>query len=132
MGADCVIHEFACLYGSGGLISLGDRVAIHPFAILYGDGGVRIGNHVQISAQVVIVSDNLHYRDASTLITRQGRDRDGIIIEDDVWIGANACVLDGVRVARGSVIGAGAVVTRSTEPYGVYVGVPGRRVAERG
>lgn len=132
IGADCAIHEFACLYGSRGDIALGDHVAVHPFAILYGDGNVRVGNHVQIAAHVVIVSDNLHFRDAGRLIACQGRDRDGIVIEDDVWIGAHACILDGVRIARGCVVGAGAVVTRSTEPYGVYVGVPAKQVAKRG
>jgi acetyltransferase-like isoleucine patch superfamily enzyme len=81
---------------------------------------------------VVIVSDNLHFRDAKALIARQGRDRDGIVIDDDVWIGAHASVLDGVRIARGCVIGAGAVVTKSTEPYGVYAGVPAKPIGERG
>lgn len=131
IGANCAIHEFACLYGGGGAIALGDHVAIHPFAILYGDGNLNVGDNVQISAHVVIVSDNLRYRDAGNLIARQGRDRDGIVIEDDVWIGAHACVLDGVRIARGCVIGAGAVVTKSTAPYGVYVGAPAREIAKR-
>lgn len=131
MGADCAIHEFACLYGGGGEIALGDHVTIHPFAILYGDGNVIVGDNVQISAHVVIVSDNLRYRDAGQLITRQGRDREGVVIEDDVWIGAHACILDGVRIARGGVIGAGAVVAKSTEPYGVYVGAPARQVGKR-
>ena len=132
IGADCTIHEFACLYASGGVIELGDRVAIHPFTIVYGDGNVRIGDFVQISAHVVIVSDNLRYRRADTLIAEQGRDRDGVTIEDDVWIGAHAGILDGVRVARGCVIGAGAILTKTTQPYGVYVGVPAKRIAARG
>jgi acetyltransferase-like isoleucine patch superfamily enzyme len=131
IGRHCAIHELACLYGDSGAIVLGDRVTIHPFAVLYGDGNVTIGSDVQISTHVVIVSDNLHYRDAGRLIAEQGRDRDGIVIEDDVWIGAHATILDGVIVARGSVIAAGAVVTKSTEAYGVYAGVPARRIGGR-
>ena len=52
-------------------------------------------------------------------------------IGHDVWIGAGACVLDGVQIATGAVVGAGAVVTRDVEPYEVVVGVPARRVDHR-
>src|SRR5690242_18719587 len=78
IGSDCAIHEFACLYGNDGSIELGDRVTVHPFAILYGDGDITIGDDVQIAAHAVIVSDNLRYSDATTVIAQQGRDRDGI------------------------------------------------------
>ena len=54
-----------------------------------------------------------------------------VTIEKDVWIGANVTILKGVTVAEGCVIGAGTVLTKSTHPYGIYVGVPGRRVSER-
>ena len=54
-----------------------------------------------------------------------------VIIEKDVWIGANVTILKGVTVAEGCVIGGGCVLTKSTHPYGIYVGVPGRRVSER-
>lgn len=131
IGKKCAVHEFACIYGNGGEIAIGDGVAIHPFAILYGDGNIRIGSGVLISAHAVIVSDNLRYRDAATPIAKQGRDLKGIVIEDDVWIGAHAVILDGVHVARGSVIAAGAVLAKDTEPYGVYAGVPGKRIAMR-
>jgi acetyltransferase-like isoleucine patch superfamily enzyme len=55
----------------------------------------------------------------------------GIVIEDDVWIGAGARILDGVTIARGSVIGAGSVVTKSTQPYSIVVGVPAKIVSSR-
>lgn len=54
-----------------------------------------------------------------------------IIIEDDVWIGAVVKVLDGVTIAQGCVIGANSVVTKSTEPYGIYVGIPARKIKSR-
>lgn len=55
----------------------------------------------------------------------------GIVIEDDVWIGAGVKILDGVTIAKGCVIGANAVVTRSTEAYGIYVGVPAQKIKSR-
>lgn len=53
------------------------------------------------------------------------------IIESDVWIGANVIVLAGVKLAVGSVVGAGSVLTRDTQPYGVYVGNPARLIRHR-
>lgn len=67
-------------------------------------------------------------------VTDEEKDEDedqDVIIEKDVWIGANVTILKGVTVAEGCVIGAGTVLTKSTHPYGIYVGVPGRRVSER-
>ena len=54
-----------------------------------------------------------------------------IMIEDDVWIGANAVVLSGVTIAHGSAIAAGCVVSQSTEPYSIIAGIPGRKISER-
>lgn len=61
---------------------------------------------------------------------RRDDDRD-IIIEDDVWIGANAMILRGVRVGKGSVIAAGSVVTKDVEPYCIYGGVPAKKIRQR-
>lgn len=55
----------------------------------------------------------------------------GVTIEDDVWMGTGVIVLDGVHVAEGCVIGAGAIVTKDTEPYSIYVGVPARKIGAR-
>lgn len=57
--------------------------------------------------------------------------RKGIVIEDDVWLGSGVKVLDGVVIRKGCVIGANAVVTHSTEAYGVYVGIPAHKIKSR-
>ena len=69
-----------------------------------------------------------YFSDRNVPITYQDLENKGIIIEDDVWIGAGVRILDGVTIARGCVIGAGSVVTKSTEEFGVYVGVPARLI----
>lgn len=67
-----------------------------------------------------------NYLDKKTLIRKQGFTQKDIIIGNDVWIGFGAQIMAGVKIADGCVIGAGAVVTKDTEPYGVYLGVPAR------
>lgn len=64
-------------------------------------------------------------------ICKQGLLNRGIVIKDDVWIGTGVRVLDGVVIATGCIIGAGSVVTHSTESYGIYVGIPARKIKSR-
>lgn len=92
---------------------------------------IIIGNDCLISYNVHIRTDMHCYMDKNQLIREQGSKEKDIVIGDDVWIGFGAQILSGVSVAKGCVIGAGAVVTKSTEEYGVYVGVPARLIRKR-
>lgn len=132
IGDHCDIRPYAMLITGGGRIRLGHHVSINPFTVLNGQGGIDIGDNVRIAAHCNLVSFNHGFDDPAVPVRKQEHSRKGLTIEDDVWIGANATVLDGVTVARGCVIGAGSVVTRSTEPFGVYAGVPARRIGTRG
>jgi acetyltransferase-like isoleucine patch superfamily enzyme len=69
--------------------------------------------------------------DPQKLIRNQGISYQGIVIEDNVWIGSKATILDGVVIGTGAVIGAGAVVTKSVPPYAIAVGVPARIIGMR-
>lgn len=90
------------------------------------DGPVSIGNRVAISSNVTFAGGGHEIGPSSARaglhVVRP------IVVGDGAWIGANAVILGGVSIAPGCVIGAGAVVTRSTEPDGVYAGVPARRI----
>lgn len=92
---------------------------------------ITIGDNCLISYAVHIRTDMHKYKDKSININKQGFDEKNIDIGDDVWIGYGVQVMPGVRIANGCVIGAGAVVTKSTEPYGVYAGVPAKRIGIR-
>ena len=72
-----------------------------------------------------------NYRDKNVLIKDQGEWEDDIIIEDDCWIGFGAQIMPGCKIAKGSVIGAGAVLTHNTNEYEVWGGVPARKIGER-
>jgi len=125
LSAQCILHTF------NGWISLGSNCTVNSYAILYGHGGLEIGNDVRIAPQVMIMPMNHIYKDPHVPIRKQGIRAQGIKIEDDVWLGAGAIVLDGVTIGKGSVIGAGAVVTRDIPPNSVAIGAPARVIKKR-
>ncbi|WP_312562884.1 acyltransferase [Anaerospora sp.] len=131
IGENCKIDHGAMLLSHGGRIKIGNFCSINPYCIVYGHGGLTIGNKVMIATHTVIIPSNHNYADRDTFIYNQGETSKGIIIEDDVWIGAGCKILDGITIKQGSVIAAGAVVSRSTEQYGVYAGIPAKKIKER-
>lgn len=132
IGTRCEIHRGVQLLAYGGSIRIGDHCSVNPGCILYGHGGLEIGSNVRIAAYTVIVPANHVFEQRDKLIREQGLTMKGVKIGDDVWLGTRVTITDGVEIARGCVIGAGAVVTESTDPYGIYVGVPARLVKFRG
>jgi acetyltransferase-like isoleucine patch superfamily enzyme len=132
IGSDCRIHRDALLHCYGGQITIGNNVGINPFCVLYGHGGLTIGNDVLIATGCVMIPANHDIDDPGRSIRSQGLSCQGITIEDDVWIGARAVILDGVTIHRGAVIGAGAVVANDVPPGAIAVGVPAKVKRYRG
>lgn len=131
IGANCDIHPFAMLLTHGGPIELGNHCSVNPFTIIYGVGGASIGNSVRIAAHTVIIPENHIPGSDETPLHRSGTTRKGIRIEDNVWIGSGVRILDGVRIGRNAVVGAGSVVTRSQPPDVTVAGVPARVIQTR-
>lgn len=131
LGKRCFVRSGAILAAYSGSITVGNDVGINPYAIIYGHGGVKIGNDVLVAAHVVIVAAQHEFSSSEIPIRSQGLTAKGITIEDDVWIGARATILDGVTVGRGAIIAAGAVVTRDVEPFFIVGGVPAVRIGHR-
>jgi acetyltransferase-like isoleucine patch superfamily enzyme len=126
VGKNSALDIGVILRANGNSIIIGNNTSVNPYCIIHGSGGIKIGNGVRIASHTVIVAANHIYADTTKFIYLQGESQKGIVIEDDVWIGAGARILDGVIIGRGSVIGAGAVVTKSTPPLPIVVGVPGK------
>jgi acetyltransferase-like isoleucine patch superfamily enzyme len=128
----CILH----VYNFRGIPRAGIRIGrdcvLGEHTIIRGQGGVDIGDRVYTSPQVQIMAVNHVFDDRDRPFTEQGITARGIVVEDDVWVGAGAIICDGVRVGAGSVVGAGAVVTRDVPPHVVVVGVPARVVREVG
>jgi len=117
---------------SMGFFEIGDNSYIGCNAVIgAGGGGIKMGNNVLIGQAVNFHSESHVFADASAPIRTQGISYKGIVIEDDVWIGSKATILDGVVVGVGAIIGAGAVVTHSIPPYSVAVGIPAKIVGLR-
>ena len=123
MGDECVFNSTHigryCALGAGIRVSLGDHpihkvVSIHP---------AFFSNRKQ--AGFTFCKEDMWKSD------KQKTDKYACTIGNDVWIGDEVTILGGVNIADGSVIGAGAVVTKDTEPYGIYVGVPAKKIGSR-
>lgn len=136
IGAHSRIMEFAvlrCVGGTGDIL-IGEYCYINPHCVLYSGSGIRIGSHVLIAPGTSIVPANHATARRDLLIREQGfmPSQGGVIIEDDVWIGANCTILDGAHIERGAVIAAGSVVRKRVPAYQVWGGVPARFLKERG
>ena len=92
--------------------------------MLFGAGGIEIGARALISPAVIVVSHQHTFEKADLPIRSQPTRFSRVVIGDDVWIGSNATILPGVRIGRGAVVGAGAVVTRDVAARSLWTGVP--------
>lgn len=114
-----------------GGIRIGSGGYVGPNSVLFGAAGIEIGDAVLISPGVVIASHQHTYADGDVDIGRQPLAFGRVVIERNVWIGANATVLPGVRLGEGSIVGAGSVVTKDVPPRTVVVGVPAGILRDR-
>ena len=120
------VYNFRGMKQSG--IRIGKNSLIGEYNVIRGQGGVTIGDRVYTSPFVQIVAVNHVYDDPNAPFVDQGITAEGIVIEDDVWIGSGAVITDGVRIGTGAVIAGGAVVTQDVEPHTVVGGVPAKEL----
>lgn len=135
IGADTVIDSFVKVKPAGGSgdVIIGDRVTVNSNCTIYTGNGLRIGDDVSIAANCVFAPTNHEYAERHRLIREQGfkPSRGGIVIEDDVWIGAGCVFLDGAIVGRGAVIGAMSLVSGEIPAYSIQAGNPLRLLGWR-
>jgi virginiamycin A acetyltransferase len=135
IGARSSIDAFVKIKFAGGAgdIVIGDDCRINSSCVLYGGHGLRFGNEVLVAAGCIFVPANHAVADISRSIRVQGHlpSKGGVVIEDDVWIGANCVFLDGAIVRRGSVINAGSIVVDEIAPFSISGGNPCRVLKPR-
>lgn len=124
-------------------VKIGNNFIMGDFCtIAAGDSlPIYIGTNVSIAKNSYIRTANHQTKDINTPINQQGHTYQtilfqsseySIVIEDDVWIGANAIILSGAHIGRGSVIGAGAVVSSFVPDFSIALGNPARVISKRG
>lgn len=130
-GKRTIIKPFSVISTHNGKISIGKNCAISSFNhIATGEADIIIGDHVRTGPGVVIHGTRRNYKSAERLIVDQGHSHKGVIIGDDVLIGANAVVFE-CCIGEGAVIGAGSVVAKDVEPYSIVAGIPAKVIGER-
>ena len=123
-GVDIKVH------GQGRTI-VGKRTYIGPYSCLSGYGNITIGDDCLIASHTSLYAHNYNFRNPDQLIREQGYSHKGIVIENNCWIGSGVRILDGVTIGQGSIVGAGAVVTKDIPPNSIAVGTPAKVIGPR-
>lgn len=123
------IEPYAILNAFCGRIEVGKDTYIGPYTTIFGEGEVIIGNNVLMGPGIRILSSK-RSTDKNTLIMHQPELAKATIIEDDVWIGANAVIL-GAKIGKGAIVGAGSIVVKDVPPYAVVAGNPAKIIKYR-
>lgn len=128
LGDYSVIESFACINNAVGDVIIGDhtRIGLHNTII----GPVTIGSHVNLAQGITVTALNHNFEDSDKRIDEQGVSTTPVIIEDDIWIGANAVILPGVTIGNHSVVAAGAIVTKNVPPHSLVAGVPAKIIKQ--
>jgi acetyltransferase-like isoleucine patch superfamily enzyme len=119
-----------CPTNKNARIVIGKNTGTNLSCMFYAVSSITVGENCLIAPRVYIV-DNNHGIERDSLIREQRSVAKEIRIGNDCWLGANAMVLAGVTLAEGTIVGAMALVSKDTEPYGIYHGIPARLVRVR-
>lgn len=135
IGDNSRICDFVFIWPGKG-VKIGKCCDFQPHVTVWGGGSLEIGNYVSIGPNSVLLTATYDYKGSLHMVdfvpeeehcAKYGK----LIIEDDVYIGANATIMPDIVIGKGAVIGAGAVVTKSVEPWAIMAGVPARKIGER-
>jgi acetyltransferase-like isoleucine patch superfamily enzyme len=124
LGDDSVVERFSTLNNAVGDIIIGTKSFIGVGNVIIGP--VKIGSNTILAQNIVLSAMNHGYEDVTRPPAEQPVSTKVIDIGDNVWIGANSCVLAGVKIGKHSIVGAGSVVTKDIPDYSLAVGNPAR------
>lgn len=135
LGENCLVAEGAFIQGN---VELGDNCSVQAYTIIVGpsnrgddSGKVKIGDGVRIASHGMLIAANHVFDDPTRPIREQGLQKMPITINSDVWIGGRVNITAGVTIGSGSVIAAGAVVTKEVPPMSIAGGIPAKLIRKR-
>ena len=128
LGDYSVVESFACINNAVGDVIIGEhtRIGLHNTII----GPVIIGSHVNLAQGITITALNHNFDDSEKRIDQQGISTKEVVLEDDIWVGANAVILPGVTIGKHAVVAAGAIVTKDVPPHSLVAGVPAKVIRQ--
>lgn len=132
LGDDLIISRNCVIQGKTGGVTIGNKTDIGCNTVITSGAGIFIGRSVLIAANCYIgggryITDRLDIPMMEQGVYTKG----AVVIEDDVWLGAGSTVLDGVKIGKGCIVGAGAVVTKDLPEYAIATGVPAKIIKTR-
>lgn len=128
-----LITEFVIVRAPLATLEIGENSQIGSSSVLLtGQYGIKIGANVMIAPNCVMAAGNHEYRNLDVPMMFAGDFSNGpIIIEDDVWVGANCTIADNVTIGKGAIISANSLVNKSIEPYAIAGGTPCKMLSSR-
>jgi len=132
VGRSAVIRPSNVLFDEAGEgLEVGDHPNLGAWAYVGCSGFVKIGTNVMMGPRVSLLAENHNHGRVDIPMKKQGVTRLRIVVEDDCWLGASSSLLAGVTIGKGSVVAAGAVVTKDVPPYAIVAGVPAKVIRIR-
>jgi acetyltransferase-like isoleucine patch superfamily enzyme len=125
IGKKSKIHVF-CRFFNPSRVEIGEDSIIGEFSFLDGRAPLKIGNHTDIASQVLIYNSkhDINDREFKALESE-------VLIEDYVFIGPRAIIMPGIKIGKGAIVAAGAVVTKDVEPLTIVAGAPAKEIGKR-
>jgi acetyltransferase-like isoleucine patch superfamily enzyme len=132
LGDNAQIYEYALIRNGSSEVVVGANTQVGPGVVIFAGCGVVIGQDVLIAPHVVIAGGGHEFRQLDKSMRFAGDYSKGrIIIGNDVWIGANSTILDGVKIGKGAIVGANSSVTKDVEDYDIVAGCPAQKIGSR-
>lgn len=131
IGHNSIIKDQVYIDCQDGKISIGSYCSINPNCILYGSGIIKILDNTRIASSCNIIASGHDHNDSNKLI-RETHLSKGILIKNNVWIGANCTIIDGSIINNNSVIGASSLVNKIVEENSIGFGIPYFKYKSRG
>jgi galactoside O-acetyltransferase len=131
----CRICDFVFIWGGLG-VCIGKYTDIQPHVTIWGGGEVVIGDYVSVAVGAVLLTAVYSHKEGLRMVDGlpEGETHalyGKLVIENDVYVGANSTLMPNIIIGEGAIIGAGSFVNKDTEPWGIYVGSPARKIGER-
>ncbi len=131
----CRMRDFVFIWGGQG-VKIGKYTDVQPHVVVWGGGQLTVGDRVSIGPGSVLLTAVYSHKEGLKMVDGLGEGSakalyGQLVIEDDVYIGANCTLMPDITIGEGAVIGAGSFINKDAEPWGIYAGSPAKKVGVR-